>query len=186
MMQLIKRTHRLLLLSLILSLGAMAPAGMGAAADPPGYKLGAGDKVKVTIFGEEDLSGEYEVNDQGELDLPLIGRVKAAGSDLTQMQTVIIEKYGASFLVNPKVSMEVLNYRPFFILGEVKNPASYPCTGRMTVINAIVLAGGYTPRANKHSIRIRRAGAKSSSEEEVDEDAPVLPGDVITVPERFF
>ena len=177
---------RILFLLLILSAGSVLPAGPGFAADPPSYKLGAGDKIKVIIFGEEDLSGDYEVNDQGELDLPLIGRVKVAASDLAQIQKVITEKYGSSFLVNPKVSLEVLNYRPFFILGEVKNPASYPCTGGMTVINAVALAGGYTPRANKRSIRIRRAGAKSSSEEEVDEDTPVLPGDVITVPERFF
>jgi protein involved in polysaccharide export with SLBB domain len=186
MKQFLMRTPRVLFLLAILVIGVTVLAGPAFAADPPSYKLGAGDKIKVTVFGEDDLSGEYDVNDQGELDLPLIGRVKAAGGDLAQIQAMITEKYGASFLVNPKVSIEVLNYRPFFILGEVKNPASYPCTGGMTVINAVVLAGGYTPRANKHSIRIRRAGAKSASEVEVDEDAPVLPGDVITVPERFF
>ncbi len=185
--QLLVRMSRVwFLVLLLLSIGVMLPARAGFAADSPAYKLGPGDKIKVTIFGEDDLSGDYDVNDQGELDLPLVGRVKVAGSTLSQIQTVITEKYDQSFLVNPKVSLEVLNYRPFFILGEVKNPASYPCTGGMTVINAVVLAGGYTPRANKHSIRIRRAGAKSSSEEEVDEDTPVLPGDVITVPERFF
>lgn len=186
MKQFLEWAPRVLFLLVILSAGTVLPAGCGFAADPPSYKLGAGDKIKVTVFGEDDLSGEYDVNDQGDLDLPLIGRVKVAGSDLAQIQGVITEKYSSSFLVNPKVSLEVLNYRPFFILGEVKNPASYPCTGGLTVLSAVALAGGYTPRANKHSIRIRRAGSKSANEEEVDEDASVLPGDVITVPERFF
>src|SRR4051794_17258060 len=102
MKQFLVRAPRVLFLLVVLAIGITGLAEPGLAADSPAYKLGAGDKLKVTVFGEDDLSGEYEVNDQGELDLPLIGRVKATGSDLAQVQVMIAEKYGASFLVNPK------------------------------------------------------------------------------------
>ena len=175
-----------LILPVLAVIVALAMVTAGFAAERPAYKLGPGDKVRVTIFDEDDLSGEFDVNDQGEVSLPLLGQVEAGGKTLAEFQALMTQKYGGSFLVNPRISVEVLNYRPFFILGEVKNPASYPCTSGMTVINAVALAGGYTPRANKRSIRIRRSGETTAKEQEVDEDAPVLPGDVITVPERFF
>lgn len=150
------------------------------------YKLGTGDKLRVTVFNEQDLSGDFDVNDQGSVALPLIGQVDAAGRTITEFQDLITQKYGATYLVNPRVNVSVLNYRPFFILGEVKNPASYPYVNGMTVINAIALAGGYTPRANKDKIVIKRANDSSGAEQSVGEDTSVLPGDVIRVPERFF
>ena len=164
-------------------LGMLVPALAG---DRPAYMLGSGDRLRVTVFDEDDLSGEYQVNDQGALSLPLLGQVQAAGRTVREFEAAITQKLADSYLVNPRVSVEVLNYRPFFILGEVKNPASYPCVSGLTVINAVALAGGFTPRAAKHSIRLRRAGDPSSKEQEVEDDTPILPGDVITVPERFF
>ena len=95
------------------------------AADPAAYKLGIGDKVRVTIFGEKDLSGDFDVNDQGEVTLPLIGSVRIAGRTVGDAETVITTAYGKNYLVNPHVNLQVMNYRPFFILGEVKNPGSY-------------------------------------------------------------
>lgn len=148
----------------------------------PAYVLGSGDRLRVTVFNEDDLSGEYQVNDQGALSLPLLGQVQASGKTVLEFESFITDKFADSYLVNPRVSVEVLNYRPFFILGEVKNPASYPCAGGLTVLNAVALAGGFTPRAAKRSIKLRRAGA----EKEVEDDTLILPGDVITVPERFF
>ncbi len=141
-------------------LAVAAFPGAGLAADPPAYRLGPGDKVRVTIFNEKDLSGDFEVNGQGEIALPLIGQVKVSGKTISEAEAIFVRKYDADYLVNPRINVEVLNYRPFFILGEVKNPASYPFQNGMTVINAVALAGGYTPRANK--------------------------GDIIRVTERFF
>lgn len=155
-------------------------------ADRPAYKLGSGDKLRVTVFNETDLSGEFAVNDQGDVALPLIGAVRVAGKTLSQAQDIITEKYGAKYLVNPRVSIDVLNYRPFFIIGEVKTPGSYPYVAGMTVLNAIALAGGYTPRADKGHVEIKRAGEASAPEEAAGEDEVVLPGDVIRVKERFF
>ena len=175
-----------LLVALLLTVAMSVPIGCGLAGERPAYKLGSGDRLKVTVYGEDDLSGEFEVNDQGAVALHLVGPVIVAGKTLTEVEGLIAEKFAASFLVNPRVTVEVLNYRPFFILGEVKNPASYPWISGMTVINAVALAGGFTPRAAKGSIMLRRAGDPASKEQHVDDDMPVLPGDVITVPERFF
>ena len=155
-------------------------------ADTTAYRLGTGDKVRVTVFNEKDLSGDFDVNDQGLIALPLIGQVQVGGLTLSQSQELITQKYGKDYLVNPRINVEVLNYRPFFILGEVKNPGSYPFVNGMTVVNAVALAGGYTPRANKNHIVMKRAANPSAGEQEVPEDGTVLPGDIIRVPERFF
>lgn len=156
------------------------------ASEPVAYKLGVGDKVRVTVYNEKDLSGDFDINDQGEIALPLIGQVKVQGLTIAQAEALFTERYGKDYLVNPRITVEVLNYRPFFILGEVKNPGSYPYMNGMTVVNAVALAGGYTPRANKDQIRIKRANAPTAGETVVGEDAPVLPNDVLRVPERFF
>ena len=150
------------------------------------YRLDAGDRVKVTVFGQQDLSGEFEVDGAGRLSLPLIQHVQARGSTLAELEQAITGKLKPDFLKNPRVSVEVLNYRPFYILGEVKNPGSYPFVNGMTVINAVALAGGYTYRAKENTVIIVRAGDAKRKPLPADHDTVVLPGDVIEVPERFF
>ena len=157
-----------------------------ARAQAAAYRLGSGDKVRVTIFNEKDLSGDFDVNDQGLLALPLIGQVKVGSLTLSEAQDLITQKYARDYLVNPRVNVEVLNYRPFFILGEVKNPGSYPYVNGISIVNAVALAGGYTPRANHDRIVVKRASDPAAGEQPVREDSPVLPGDVIRVLERFF
>lgn len=154
--------------------------------DATAYRLGPGDKVHITVFNEQDLSGDFDVSDQGALALPLIGQVDVKGKTTAEAQKIIASKYGANYLVNPRVSLQVLNYRPFFILGEVKNPGSYPYQSGMTVLDAIALAGGFTPRANKDGITIKRAADPSANATKIDENGLVLPGDILTVGERFF
>ncbi len=161
-------------------------AAQAFAADAVAYKLGSGDKLRVTVFGEKDLSGDFDVNDQGVVALPLIGPVSVAGKTLDETETLITQSYGKSYLVNPRVNVEVLNYRPFYILGEVQKPGSYPYVNGLTVLNAVALAGGYTPRANRDHIAIRRAANPDAGEQPTGEDSRVLPGDVVRVPERFF
>ena len=156
------------------------------AADDADYKLGPGDKLRVTVFNEPDLSGEFDVGGQGTIALPLIGQVAVVGLTLSEVDALITQKYGANYLVAPRVSVEVLNYRPFFIIGEVKNAGSYPYVNGMTVLNAVALAGGYTPRADRGDILLKRANSGSTGEQRVTEDTTVLPGDVIRVKERFF
>lgn len=157
-----------------------------AVADDAAYKLGPGDKVRVTIYNEQDLSGDFDISGQGDIALPLIGQVHVADRAIAEAEDLIAQKYGKDYLVNPKVNVEVLNYRPFFILGEVKNPGSFPFAHGMTVINAVALAGGYTNRANRDRIYIKRANNPKAGEQEANEGTTVLPGDVIRVAERYF
>jgi polysaccharide export outer membrane protein len=175
--------RRLVAAALLLVVSFLLP-GVSRAADVAAYKLGVGDKVRVTVYGEKDLSGDFDVNDQGEVTLPLIGAVRVAGKNVGDAETVITSAYGKNYLVNPHVNLQVMNYRPFFILGEVKNPGSYPYVNGMTVVNAVALAGGYTPRANAKGIEVKRGSGGSDAQ--VNEDSGVLPGDIIRVPERFF
>jgi protein involved in polysaccharide export with SLBB domain len=164
----------------------VACVSVSRAADEADYKLGPGDKLRVTVFNEPDLSGEFDVGGQGTIALPLIGQVTVVGLTLSEVDALITQKYGANYLVAPRVSVEVLNYRPFFIIGEVNHPGSYPYVNGMTVLNAVALAGGYTPRADKSDILLRRANSGSVPDRPVKEDTVVLPGDVINVQERFF
>lgn len=165
--------------------------GRAMAASPPpdsiaAYTLGSGDKVRVTVFGHEDLSGEFEVDGSGNVSLPLIRNVKAEGLTVRQLEQSISERLSPDYLINPSVSVEVLNYRPFYIYGEVTKPGSYPFVSGMTVVNAVAMAGGFTYRARTGSVRIVRATDPQRKPIDADKDTPVLPGDIIEVPERYF
>lgn len=150
------------------------------------YRLGPGDEIRITVFGHPDLSGEYEVDGMGRLALPLIQEVIADGLTLRKLEQVITDKLKPDFLINPKVSVDVLNYRPFYIIGEVKKPGSYAYVNGMTIVNAIAIAGGYTYRAKENDVLIIRAGDVTREKKSADHNVVVLPGDVIEVPERFF
>ena len=150
------------------------------------YKLGAGDLLRVVVFGHEGLSGEFQVKGSGHVSLPLIREVKAVDLTLRQLEQAITDALKPDFLLNPRVSVEILNYRPFYIIGEVKRPGSYPYVNEMTVVNAIALAGGYTYRARENNVLITRASDAEKKQEPADHRSLVLPGDVIEVPERFW
>lgn len=161
---------------------ASAPAAVSEAA--PDYTLGSGDKLRVIVFGEQDLSGEFDVTGTGKVSLPLIGQVQAAGLTLDEFEHKIASKLKEGYLTSPKVSVEVLNYRPFYIIGEVTKPGEYPYTNGMTVLNSVAVAGGFTYRANQDQVFITRGG--NESEYPVSQSVRVLPGDIVRIPERFF
>lgn len=167
-------------------------AGFGAAVAPAwaegfrDYQLGPGDLLRIVVFGHEDLSGEFEVKGSGHVSLPLIREVKAQGLTLREFEQAVIDALKPDYLLNPRVSVDVLNYRPFYIIGEVKRPGSYPYVNGMTVVNAIALAGGYTYRAKEKEVLITRAGGPGNKQKPADHQTVVLPGDVIEVPERFW
>lgn len=150
------------------------------------YRLGSGDEVRVNVFGHKDLSGDFTVDGSGNVALPLVGNVAAGGKTLREFERNIISALKPDYLKNPRVSADVLNYRPFYIIGEVKQPGSYPYVNGMTVVNAVALAGGYTYRARENKLLIIRGADASRNKEAADHDTAVLPGDVIEVPERFF
>lgn len=149
------------------------------------YTLGSGDKLRVIVFGEKDLSGEFDVTGIGKVSLPLIGQVQASGLTLKQFEEEIADKLREGYLTDPKVSVEVLNFRPFYIIGEVSKPGQYPYTNGMTVLNAVAVSGGFTYRANQDRIFITR-GEGAESEYPASKVVKILPGDIVRVPERFF
>ncbi|HUC61878.1 MAG TPA: polysaccharide biosynthesis/export family protein [Alphaproteobacteria bacterium] len=150
------------------------------------YKLGTGDQLQVAIFGQPDLSGKFEVDGNGNITLPLIGPLKAEGHTVAELQQSVTAAYDKSFLVNAKVSVQVLNYRPFYILGEIGKPGSYPYVSGLTMRQAVAIAGGYTRRARESPLEVVRSGQDSKETEDAMPDDPVLPGDTITVERRVF
>lgn len=150
------------------------------------YQLGAGDEVKVTVYGEEDLSGEFKIDGTGKVSLPLIGAAIIGGKKLDEAEVLIASMLADGYLVAPRVNIEVLNFRPFYILGEVSNPGSYPYVSDMTILNAVVLASGFTYRANKKKIEVTRKIDGVEKKMMVDITVKVFPGDIIRIQERFF
>lgn len=149
------------------------------------YRLGSGDKLRVIVFGETDLSGEFDVSGSGKVALPLIGQVHAEGLTLSAFEDAVEKKLQEGYLTSPRVSVEVMNYRPFYIYGEVGEPGQYSYTSGMTVLNAVAVAGGYSYRANQSKVYITR-GEGNEREYPASQAVKVLPGDVVRVPERFF
>lgn len=170
----------------LIAIASVLPIASLSAADSE-YRLGSGDKLKITVFGEPDLTGQYEIDGTGVVAFPLVGQVPAASTTARDLEQAIANKLSQGFLKNPTVNVEVLTYRPFFILGEVKVPGSYPYKNGLNVLNAVAMAGGYTYRAKSSVWVITRSGDKSFQEREVTNgDFIVRPGDTIVIPERFF
>ena len=183
-----------------LALSLTACSGGGSSPPPPvpappvagtpelvssSYRLGSGDRVRVTVFRHEDLSGEFALDGAGDFAMPLVGEIKAYGLTTREVEMRIQEKLSEGYLVDPQVAVEVLNYRPFYILGEVRAPGAYPYVNGMTVLNAVALAGGFSYRAKQDEFLLQRGGSNSGSTE-VAGDSALLPGDIVTVQERFF
>jgi protein involved in polysaccharide export with SLBB domain len=160
------------------------PATSGFSID--NYVLAAGDKLKISVYGEEGLTGEYIVSSDGRISLPLVGNVRAAGLTVHQFQDSLVKSYEDGFLKDPKITAEVEVARPFFILGEVKSPGQYPCLNGLTVTNAIATAGGFTYRAVTDEVMIRHANQDKEAKVPLTNTTPVFPGDTIRVEERWF
>lgn len=161
----------------------------GAAADQSfgmKYRMGAGDVVNITVFEHKDLSGRFEVNGSGEVSMPLIGTVILGKLTVREAEKLIVSKLKPDYLINPRINVEIMNYRPFYILGEVKRPGGYEYKTGMTVVNAVALGGGYTYRARENNLYITKATDPERRKRKAGHDTAVMPGDVIEVPERFF
>ncbi len=152
----------------------------------PEYTLGVGDEIRVIVFGEENLSGEFVVDSSGSVSLPLIGEVNATGFTVREFQKTVEARLLDGYLKDPRVSTEVMNFRPFYILGEVGNSGEYPYTNGLTVLNAVATAGGFTYRANKKAVFIKRAGENNEVRYPLTVTTPVQPGDTIRIAERLF
>lgn len=149
------------------------------------YRLGPGDRVRITVTDNPRDSGEFEVDGLGDMTYPPLGRIKAEGRTVAGMQKFIRAGLDKSFDIDPAVRVEVLNFRPFYIYGEVRRAGSYPYALGLTVQRAVDMAGGYTPRARRAPVKLIREGDKGMANVMATPDAPVLPGDIIEVSRRL-
>ncbi|MGZ5783357.1 MAG: polysaccharide biosynthesis/export family protein [Croceibacterium sp.] len=166
--------------------GAPTTAGAAAGKDPD-YRLGANDRLRITVFGQPTLTGEYTLDGNGVLSFPLIGNVPASGVTTSQLQQAIAAKLSPDYLVNPNVSAEVITRRPFYVIGEVQKPGNYSYVTSLTAINAVAMAGGFTRRAKKNDFYIRRTSADGQTVRvEAHSGTLLQPGDTLEVRERLF
>ena len=154
-----------------------------AAAAPP--QLQAGEKIRVTVSGENSLSGEYQIDPSGFVSLPLAGTVKATGLTQTDLARELEASLRSGYLKDPKVTVSILEFRPFFILGEVKNRC-LPYSSGLNVMSAIATAGGTTYRASQSTVLIQHPGEPEMRTYDASKSIPILPGDIIQVPRRYF
>ncbi len=165
----------------------VALTGPKAVADSDGpYLLDSGDRLRIFIYGQPNLSRTYIVDHAGQIPIPLIGNVYARGLTTSGLSRVIADRLGEDYVRDPQVTVDILQNRPFFILGEVRNAGQYPYVSGMTVETAIAIAGGYTERASKRSYRITRRIDGYVEQIDAPSDYVVKAGDTVFVYERFF
>lgn len=184
-----------LLVSLMTAMSIML-SGCGTAADRvpvasvatevPVYRLGADDKVRINVYGEDPLNAEYLVGSDGNISFPLLGMVAAKGLTLAELQALLTLRLAQSAIVDPKVSVDIVEYRPFYVLGEVQKAGQYPYRTGLTIMAAVATAGGFTYRANHKVVMIQRFGEVAEQRLPLTPQTLVLPGDTIRIKERHF
>jgi hypothetical protein len=175
---------------------ACGPQGCGAVAAPayaaypgPGeqpYLLDAGDRLRITVFGQDGLTNSYAVDAAGNITMPLVGTIPARGLTTAQLSRVLSERLKQGYIREPKVAIEVATYRPFFIHGEVATPGQYAYVANMTVENAIAIAGGFGPRADRSKVTVSRTIGGQTTRANVPLSYPLRPGDTLRIGERWF
>ncbi len=150
------------------------------------YQLGSGDKISITVFGQQDLSMDVTLPDVGTINYPFLGEIKIVGLTTAEVETLIYDGLLGDYLIEPSVSVTFLEYRPFFIDGEVKRPGGYPYQPGLSVNKAAALAGGYTDRASKDNVIIVREIDGVAEELTISVSDMIQPGDIITIKQRFF
>lgn len=148
--------------------------------------MGAGDQVRVIVFGEPELTGDFVVGTSGAIAYPLLGEVQVGGQPTEAIVQQLTERLSRGYVLQPRVSVAVLAYRPFYVLGEVNSPGSYPYAADMTLMAAVATAGGFTYRANKRRAYIRSLGDAREREVRLDQLVKLQPGDTLRIRERFF
>jgi polysaccharide export outer membrane protein len=162
------------------------PAAFAAPTQADDYKLGAGDQVRVIVYGEDDLGGTFTVDGNGFASFPLIGAMKLSGLETSDVEKEMTVRYSDGFLINPRVNVQVIQYRPFYVLGEVNKPGPYPYTNDMSVLNAVTDAGGYTTKAIESGVYVRRNGDAKEVWMTADPSTKIYPGDVVRVDSSPF
>jgi protein involved in polysaccharide export with SLBB domain len=164
--------------------GRGSPGASGRDAD---YRLGANDRVRIIVFGQPTLTGEFTLDGNGVLAFPLIGNVNAQGMTTGQLQQTIASRLDPDYLRNPSVSAEVITRRPFYVIGEVQKPGNYPYVTDMTALQAVAMAGGYTYRARQNNLYLKRLDANGRMVRiAATPETKIRPGDTVEIKERYF
>ena len=150
------------------------------------YKLSAGDRLQVIVAGHQDLSGEFVIDGNGQFFMPLIDEVEAAGLNPAELENRIVGLLKPDYLVNPRVNIQVLKYRPYYLMGEVASKGAFPYLSGMTYLKAIAIAGGFTYRAKQDYVFVIRGDDDDLEEIKLPMNEKVQPGDIIRVAERLF
>jgi polysaccharide export outer membrane protein len=148
-------------------------------------RIQPGDRIKLIVYAEENLSGFYDVSPTGTLTLPLAGTIKAAGLSRAELERAVRRRY-AETLQEPNVAVDVVEFRPFYIMGETEKPGQYPYRSGLNVLTAVSTAGGLTYRASRSRVLIQHPGETVWREYALTSDVLVSPGDLIRIPERYF
>jgi protein involved in polysaccharide export with SLBB domain len=170
------------LLFLSLSFSGWAPAGDFTSS----YALGSGDLIIIQVFDEPDMSIETRISDRGTVSYPFLGELSVSGMSALQLEDMVTRRLKGPYLVNPEVTVSILEYRPFFVNGEVEKPGGFPFSPGLTVRKAVSLAGGFKERANKSRINVVRDDDPDKSPKSIELGDHVLPGDIVTVERSFF
>lgn len=171
---------------LLLACASLARADDGAIPVDRDYRLGPGDTVSVTVYGEPDLSVSAKIGTNGRMAYPFLGEMAVSGFTLADLEKRLVKALDGEYLREPKVSVTIVEYRPYYVNGQVKTPGGHPYQPGMTVRKAIVLAGGLTERASERKISLIPEGSRDKQGRRVGMDDPVAPGDIITIEESFF
>lgn len=167
----------------------VAFSGFLSAAEPMSlsrYELGAGDKISISVYGEEDMEKELILSDAGTVSYPFLGEFKAKGLTVGQLEGLITRRLKEGYFIDPRVSVSIKEYRKFFVSGEVKSPGGFSFEPGLTLEKAVALAGGFTQRASKRGIMVTREENGHAAERELSLNDSVLPGDIIVINESFF
>ena len=165
--------------------GTSSYARAGAGANG-GYLLGPGDKLHITVYGEDDLSGAYQIDGIGMVRLPLVGTLRAAGFTAPALENAIAGALAQGFLKSPRVNVEITEYRPFYIIGAVNKPGTYPYVNNMSALDAVALGGGFLDTAKQSAVFVRHEGSTVEAEVPADQMTRIWPGDVVRVKTTAF
>lgn len=150
------------------------------------YRLGIGDRIQIIVLGHEDLSGEFVIDGKGQFFMPLIEEVDAAGLKPAELEGLVVERLKPDYLINPRVNVQVLKYRPYYLMGEVASRGAFPYLSGMSYLKAVAIAGGFTYRAKQDYVYVIRADDEDLEELKLPMNEKVQPGDIIRVAERMF
>jgi len=163
-----------------------APPTLSLGANEAAYRLATGDRIRINVFNHDELSGDYQLDGEGRFSMPLIGIVEAEDLNSAELEVLLVEKFKPDFLVNPRIFIQLITYRPYYLIGEVASRGAFPYVGGMTYLRAIANAGGYTYRAKQDWVFVIRGDDPQQEELKLSVEEKVQPGDIIRIAERLF